>query len=172
MPDKQQLLSNLRAEYDRWQALLSSLNEDQITSRNLPAQLSVKDVVGHLHAWQQISIARLEAFAGDREPVLPGWLGGLEPDAEENLERINASIHAAYRDQPWPAVQAAWQSGFSRVLDLAAAISEKDMFDTSRYPWFVGYAPVDVLHGSYDHHHEEHYEPLVTWLRGQGRLTS
>ena len=74
MPDRQQLLSNLRAEYDRWQTLLASLNEDQITSRNLPAQLSVKDVGGHLHAWQQVSIARLEAVVGDREPVLPGWL--------------------------------------------------------------------------------------------------
>jgi hypothetical protein len=171
MLDKQQTLSELRAEYDRWQSLLAMLGEDHLTSRHLPADLSIKDIVGHLHAWQQISIARLEAVLTDSEPVLPSWLGGLEPDAEENLEHINATIHAAYREQPWAAVHAAWQSGFLRTLDLAAAISEDDLFNTRRFAWLGGYAPAAVLHGSYDHHHEEHYKPLVTWLRGQGWLT-
>jgi ATP-dependent RNA helicase SUPV3L1/SUV3 len=41
--------------------LLASLSESQITTPNLPANLSVKDVVAHLWAWQQLSIARLEA---------------------------------------------------------------------------------------------------------------
>jgi hypothetical protein len=168
MPDKEQLLAMLRAEYERWQTLLGSLDETQITSRTLPADLSIKDVVGHLHAWQQISLARLDAAIAGREPVLPSWLGGLEPDAEENLEQINAAIHAAWRDQPWPLVYGAWRTGFLRLLDLGAAIPESDLFDTRRYAWLDGYALADVLHGSYDHHHEEHYKPLAAWLRENG----
>jgi hypothetical protein len=171
MPDKQQLLSDLRSEYDRWQALLAKLEEDQITIRRLPAALSIKDVVGHLHAWQQISITRLEAAHADREPIFPVWLGGLEPDADENLEHINATIHAAYLDRPWSTVHSAWQSGFLRTLELAAALPESDMFDSSRYSWLGGYTVADVLVGSYTHHQEEHYEPLVTWLRDHAWLT-
>ena len=30
------------------------------------------------------------------------------------------------------------------------------------------YALAGVLEGSYNHHHEEHYEPLAAWLRQWG----
>mgnify|MGYP000896954181 FL=1 len=163
MPDKQQLLATLHAEYERWQDLLTGLDETQLTSRTLPADLSIKDVLGHLHAWQQISVARLQAVLEDREPVYPAWLGGLEPDVEENLEWINATIHAMYSEEPWPVVHEMWMMGFLHLLDLAAAIPERDLFDSERYAW-LGYAPADVLQGTYEHHHDEHYTPLLTSL--------
>lgn len=168
MTDKEQLLTTLRAEYERWQALLASLDEEQLTSRTLPAGLSIKDVVGHLHAWQQISLARLEAGSAGRAPVLPVWLDGLAPDAEENLEQINAAIHAAWRDQPWPVVYGAWRTGFLHLLDLGMTIPASDLFDKRRYAWLDGYSLADILAGSYDHHHVEHYEALPAWLRARG----
>ena len=167
MPDKQKLLAALRAESERWQALLASLDEEQLTTRALPAGLSIKDQIGHLHAWQQISIARLEAVVDDREPAMPAWLGDLEPDAHDNLERINAWIHVHYRNQAWTDVYGAWRWGFQRFLTLAAAIPEADLFDANRYTWLGGYAPADVLQGSYEHH-AEHYEPLPDLLRQLG----
>lgn len=167
MPDKQNLLVTLRAEYERWQALLTSLSEEQLKTRALPAGLSIKDLIGHLHAWQQISIARLEAVLDHRAPTMPAWLGDLAPDAEENLERINAWIHAHYRDQAWADVYAAWQRGFQHFLTLAAAIPEAEMFDATRFRWLGGYAPADVLGGSYEHH-DEHYAPLPELLRDLG----
>lgn len=167
MPDKEQLLDLLRAEYNRWQNLLAGFDVTQLTSRTLPAGLSIKDVVGHLHAWQQISIARLEAAAANRDPLMPAWLNGLEPDAEENLEQINAAIHAAFLDQPWSQVYGAWRTGYLRLLDLAAALPPDDLFDARRFAWLHGYSPADVLHGSYEHHHDDHYEPLPAFLRQQ-----
>lgn len=167
MLDKHLLLTMLRAEYDRWQTLLAGLDEMQLIARTLPAGLSIKDVVAHLHAWQQISIARLEAAGAGREPVLPAWAGGLEPDVEQNLEQINAAIHAANLDQPWPLVYGAWRTGCLRLLDLGAAIPENDLFDTHRYAWLDGHSLAGVLQGAYEHHREEHYGPLVAWLQGQ-----
>ena len=169
MPDKQQLLTTVRAEYDRWQTALNSLDEAQLTRRTLPADLSIKDVIAHLHAWQQISIARLEAAIAGREPVLPDWLEGRKPDSEENLEAINAAIRAVYFDQPWPLVYGAWRTGFLHFLDLAAAIPPSDLFDTRRYAWLNGYSLADVLQGSYEHHHDEHgehYATLIAWRDG------
>lgn len=168
MRDKEQLLAELRAEYERWQALLVRLDETQLTSRTLPADLSIKDVLGHLHAWQQISIARLKAVIEDRPPIYPAWLDGREPDAEENLEWINATIHALHRDASWSAVHEAWREGYQRLLELAAAIAESDLFDKQRYDWLGGYAPADVLQGTYEHHHDDHYAPLIALLRERG----
>jgi hypothetical protein len=39
-------------------------------------------VVIHLWAWQQRTIARMEAALADREPSFPQWSVDLDPDAE------------------------------------------------------------------------------------------
>ena len=71
--DKTHILIMLQEEFTRWEDLFTSLTEEQITARQLPSQWTIKDVVAHLMAWQQRSIARVEAALLDREPVFPGW---------------------------------------------------------------------------------------------------
>lgn len=170
MDDKKQILSKLKEEFNRWEALLASLNEEQITVPQLPSNLSVKNVIAHLMAWQQRSIARLEAALLDREPAYPRWPAGLDPESEENLEQINAWIYETYRDQPWSSVQRAWRAGFLRFLELGEAIPEKDLLEVGKYSWLREYPLIAVLQGSYAHHHEEHLEPLLAWLRQHGKL--
>lgn len=163
MTDRQSMLTALRKELARWDALLGSLSEAQIVTPPSPGELSVKDVMAHLHAWQQISIARLEAALAGGEPVMPGWLGGKDPESEEDTDDYNATIHAAYREQSWPQVYQTWRDGFLRFLQLAEQLPEDVLFDTARFHWLNGYAPFAVLEGSYEHHHADHYEPLLAW---------
>jgi hypothetical protein len=167
MNEKAQILATLRAELERWEGLLAGLSEAQRTAPHRPDGQSAKDVLGHLRAWQQVTLARLEAAAGEREPIMPDWVGGHDPDAEEHLEAYNAAIYETYRDQPWAAVHQAWNDGFRRLLALGEAIPEQELLDSRRYAWLNGYALIDVLKGSYEHHHFEHLEPLETWLAGQ-----
>jgi len=61
---KQHVLTALREEFNRWEQVLASLSEEQITTPHLPGHLSIKDVIAHLRAWQQRSIARLMATIG------------------------------------------------------------------------------------------------------------
>jgi hypothetical protein len=168
MNDKQQILTALREEFNRWEDLLAGLSEAQITAPHLPANLSIKDVIGHLRAWQQVSIARLEAAQLNREPVLPGWLAGLDPESEEDIEQFNATIYEIYHQQPWSQVHQVWRDGFLRFLELGEAIPDNDLLDTEKYPWLKGYALFAVLEGSYVHHHEDHLEPTLAWLRQHG----
>ncbi len=165
MNDKQEILAALREEFDRWEELLAGLSEEQITARQLPSNLSIKDVIAHLHAWQQRSIARAEAALADTEPQYPAWPVGLDPDLEDDLEQINAWIHETYREQPWSSVHRDWRDGFLRFVELGEAIPEKELLDPNRYAWLEGYPLSYILVSSYNHHHEEHLEPLLAWLR-------
>jgi hypothetical protein len=167
---KEELLSGLWEEFQRWERMLARLSEDQIVSRELPAGLSIKDVVGHLHAWQELSVARLEAALRGTEPIFELGPAGLDPDLEANLERINAWIHAKYLGRPWQKVHRDWQMNFLRFLDLAEVIPESDLREAGKYDWLKGGALADVVWGAYDHHHEEHYGPLSAWLREKGWL--
>ena len=164
MNDKEQILANLREEFNRWQDLLAGLSEEEITAPHLPGNWSIKDVMAHLRAWQQRSIARMEAALHDREPDFPRWPAGLDPDSEEDLAQINAWIHETHRDQPWSSVYRDWREGYLRFMELGEAIPEEALLEKGRYPWLEGHPLSLILVSSYNHHHEEHLEPLLVWL--------
>jgi diadenosine tetraphosphate (Ap4A) HIT family hydrolase len=145
--------------FAQWQELLSGRSEEQITASN-PAGLSIKDTVAHLHAWQQLSIARLEAAKHGEWPIMPDWVTGPDPDDEALLEIFNARIQATTQGLAWPHVYAQWEDGFRRCLELAESISERDLMATSPYPWLGDYALSDVLAGLLEHH-AEHLQSII-----------
>ena len=163
MSDKQDILTALREEFNRWEALLAGLSEQQITAPQLSDGWSIKDVIAHLRAWQQRSIARLEAALFDRAPAYPAWPAQLDPEEEGQPHDLNAWLYAAYRDQPWPSVYRDWREGFLRFLELGQKIPESDLLAVGRYTWLEGYPLIAVLQGSYEHHreHAENLEPVI-----------
>lgn len=165
MKDKTQIIRLLREEFNLWEELLSSLSEEQITTPYLSSDLSIKDVIAHLRAWQQVSIARLEAAQLNKEPVFPDWLTGLDPESERDLDQFNSRIYEIYQEQSWSRVHQDWRDGFLRFLKLGEEIPEHDLYDTEKYPWLKGHPLFAVLQGSYEHHHDDHLEPLLAWIR-------
>lgn len=163
MNDKMQIINILGEELGRWDEVLAGLSETQLTAPLPPSTWSVKDVIAHLMAWQQISIARLQAAQLGSEPVFPNWLAGRDPESEEDLEQFNARIYATYCEQPWSRVYQNWRDGFLRFLKLGQEIPEKDLLDTEKYPWLKGYALLAVLQGSCEHH-REHRDSLLDRL--------
>ena len=168
MNTKQEILNTVKEEFDRWETLLSGLTEDELTARRLLSDLSVKDVMAHLMAWQQRSIARLQAGLDNTEPTFPEWPTGLNPDLDEAVEGINAWIHEKNRDKPWPVVYKEWKDGYLRFMELGKSIPEKDLADQSRFKWLEGNSLLQIMQYSYEHHHFEHFEPLQAWLREHG----
>ena len=160
---KNHILAALREEFDQWEEVLARLSEVQITAARDAPELSIKDEVAHLWAWQQRSIARMEAALHNREPELPQWLPTVDPEAYDNTDQINAWIYATYRDQPWSEVHHLWRAGFLRLLALGEAISEPVLLDSSRFAWLQGHALAFVLVATYDHH-QEHLEKLLARL--------
>lgn len=154
------ILAALREQFGRWEALLTSLNAEQAAAPRFDDAWSIKDVLAHLWAWQQISRARMEAAAFQREPVLPPWVGALGGDWEEDADRTNAWISATHHGKPWPEIYQGWRVGFMHFVELGTAITERDLLDATKYPWMRGYPLASVLLASYDHH-QEHLEKLL-----------
>ena len=74
MTYKTQILAALNDEFSRWEELLARLSEEQITAPQQPGDWSIKDVVAHLRAGQQVSNARLKAASATRsQPSPTGW---------------------------------------------------------------------------------------------------
>ena len=166
--EKEGIFLSLNEEFNRWEVLLASLREEQITAPMPGSNWSIKDVIAHLMAWHQVSIARLEAARLNQEPMYPDWLAGLDPESEDEIEGFNARIYESYRQRAWSQVHRDWREGYLRLMKLGEGIPEDDLMDRSKYPWLKGYNLYAVLEGSYEHHHLDHLEPLLVWLRQHG----
>jgi hypothetical protein len=167
MNDKEQIITVLRGEFNRWEHLLAGLSEEQIAAANRIAEMSIKDIVAHLTVWQQINVARLEAAQQNKEPEYPKWHPEFDPESKEELATINAMIYETRHRQPWLEVHREWKERFLRFLELAESIPEKDLMEVGKYPWLREYPLSAILLGSYEHH-DEHLEPLLALLRQSG----
>jgi hypothetical protein len=160
---KEHILAALREQFGRWEELLASLSDEQITAPQLDAGWSIKDVVAHLWAWQQLTLARMQAAALDREPEFPQWVAELPGDREEDVNLTNARIYEICCARSWSEVVRNWREGFTRLLESAEPFSEKDFLDREKYPWLEGYSLAFILIASYEHH-LEHLEALMEAL--------
>ncbi len=75
MDNKGQILTELAEIFNRWQELLATLSEEQIIAAQLPDHWSVKDVVAHMWAWQQASVARAKAALSRQRAQLSRVVG-------------------------------------------------------------------------------------------------
>lgn len=164
---KEHILAALREQFEHWEELLASLSEEQITAPDFDREWSIRDVMAHLWAWQQISIARLEGGVLDREPMYPQWITSIGDDWEENADRVNALTFDNNHEKTWSRVYQNWKNGFLRFLKLGNQISERDLLNGDRYPWLKGYSLASILVASYEHH-QEHFEKLLDWLQEHG----
>jgi len=168
MNDKGQLIQMLTEEFDRWEKLLTSISTEQITAPNRIANMSIKDIIAHLTAWQQVTVARLEAARKNRTPEYPGWPPELDINADD-VDKINAWIYTTYQERPWSSILKEWQERYLHVLILAQVSSEKNLMSAGKYAWLKEYPLSAVLLGTYEHH-EEHREALLALLHQNGKM--
>jgi hypothetical protein len=165
---KDHILAALREQFESWEELLASLSREQITAPQFDLGWSIKDVIAHLWAWQQISIARMDSGVQYRKPEFPKWIISIDEDWEEDADRVNALTFENNHKKPWSEVYQNWREGFLRFLELGEKISERILLDGDRYPWLKGHNLASILIASYDHH-QEHLEKLRDRLYEHGR---
>ncbi len=168
MNEKTELISQLTDVFNLWRELIAGLTHQQIQQPLTPSSWTLKDVVAHMWAWQQASVARAEAALEDREPWYPGWWEACGPDPDEDVDRTNAFIYEANREKPWPEVYTDWEEQFQHYLEISRQIPEKDLVEVGRYSWMGKNPLIASPRGSLDHH-QEHYETFTEWLKTHGK---
>ncbi|MRS04588.1 ClbS/DfsB family four-helix bundle protein [bacterium] len=155
---KVHILLAMQEVFETWDEKLSLLKEEQVTKTLGNSDWTIKDTVAHLWAWQQRTLARVEAAVEDREPMMPAWVIAVN-FSQMDGDAINAWIFESNRDKPWNEIYQNWKNVFQNLLDTAAKVNERDMLDAERYAWLKDYSLAHFLLSSYDHH-VEHNEML------------
>jgi hypothetical protein len=163
MDMKGHILAALQEQLERWTEFLASLDGGQTGASAAQSEWSLKDEVAHLWAWQERSRARFQAAIVGREPHMPGWVPGVDPEDLEATDVVNGWIYETNRERPWAEVSRDWREGYARLIGMAERIPERDLLDSEKYSWLGGYPLVMVLLGTYDHH-QEHLDKLIARL--------
>jgi hypothetical protein len=163
MTEKELILIQLKQVFTQWQDLLASLDEEQITSPLTPSAWTVKDIVAHMWAWQQGSVARMQAALQDRQPAYPDWWLANGPNPVADLDRTNVWIYQANRERPWHNVYSLWRDQFQLYIVLTSRLAENDLLTPRRYTWMGVLAIADSCLISIEHH-QEHLDDLKAWL--------
>src|SRR5579863_2571499 len=157
--DKAELLAMIQAEYDRFEALLASLSEEQMTIPGVNGVWSVKDNIAHLSAWQGYQAARSEGVLNGVEP--PDPTSGLEDEDAQN-----DYYYQQFKDRPLAEVLADFRASYQRVLAATQALSWEAL--NAPFPWDSNGVPVGgyTIGNTYGHY-EVHREMIQRWLESQ-----
>jgi hypothetical protein len=160
--DKSEWLAALRDMVRQWTDLIDGLSAEQISA--VPdGDYSVKEAIGHNWAWEQLTIAMLEAALEDREMRFTLWPEPYMADNDAGEAAINANIQALTRDRAWDQLYADWQATMQRVIDLTGQIAEDDLMQPGRYPFMGGGRLMGQMAMTWDHH-GEHLRDLKAHL--------
>lgn len=144
------ILRQMRAQYRLLNRHFATLSAAKANLAQPAGGWTPRQSVIHLWAWQQRSIARMQAAVQGSQPVFPPWAGADEDDTR----MVNQRILAAFGDTTWALARRQWAGGYRHFMALGSAFDDLTFLDSDRYPWLKGYSLADVYLGSYEHHAE------------------
>lgn len=154
---KQQLLEKMRSGYDAFSALLSSLDEIQMTIPGVNGNWSIKDNIAHLSTWQLQQTANNQAVREGVERADP--TPGMSEDEsnelyyQQNKNRALADVLDEFHES-------------SRLLqESVEALTDEQL--NSPVAWLDGGTLAPRVAGNSYAHYDEHTEIIQHWLARQ-----
>jgi hypothetical protein len=165
--NKAELLSKTQVSWDRLNAFIETLNEQQRTQLTDAAGWTVKDHLIHLAMWEDGVWALLNkqnraAAMGVDAATWKRW----------DFDEINAVIQQQHKDESWATVEAKRYASHKRFVEQIEATSEADLGrpvkdfqanSTSNTP------VIKVVVGDAFSHYDEHLPWIKAIAKGENR---
>ncbi len=169
--DKATILKEIEEKHADMEALLATLDREKMTQPGVYGELTVKDVLAHLTAWERLMLGWLErSLRGEpAERFARGYIIS-ENDPEEVTNRImdnlNEHIFKESSDKSLDEVMADFRSAHTDVVRTIEGTAESDLLDPDRFAWRGGSPFWRAVGGNTFWHYQEHIDLLKAWLDG------
>lgn len=163
-PSKPHILAEIRRERADLEAVLASASA-RVSASRLGQPLagddgwSVKDILAHIVAWEQVLLYWWQAGQNGETPTDPA------PNlSDDDVERLNTAFYQANRERSLTAVQDDFRRSYAQVMAMleaapAAAIEQPGYFpwaEDAPFAWFVIANTSD--------HYLEHRLQIAAWI--------
>ncbi|HET9493286.1 MAG TPA: ClbS/DfsB family four-helix bundle protein [Chloroflexia bacterium] len=167
---KHELLDLMKAADDKLERLFSQIPASFIERPGVYGELSPKDVLAHIAAWQQLETNWLRDSLWGRGAVrfAPGFEVSLdtpEDEVEGVQNRLNEYVFEQNKDRPFAEVLGDYRRTYRELTSTIEQMSDEDLNDPKRFEWWRGEPVWSSIAGNSYAHVEEHLVVLSDWLR-------
>lgn len=127
---KQELLEQAQVNWDKLQAQIKQLSMDEIIEGGTVGEWSVKDVLGHLLEWQQMTLSWYRIGKRGATPVTPS-----EDFTWREIPALNQAIFEKYQHVELDTIKAQLASSHQEMLKTIEAIPDDELFTPKIYKW-------------------------------------
>jgi hypothetical protein len=136
--NKAELLQRLQEKRVDFDNLIATVPLSTVEAPNLPNGWSVKDLLAHVAAYERWMAGNLQADNEGRTPTSDDlYDGGVELEAGDpfDLDTLNASIHAHFRDKSWQEIRAFAGDAYARLVQAITNSPDEDFNRDSLHTW-------------------------------------
>ena len=169
--NKATIIKEIEEKHADMEALLAKLDREKMTQPGVYDELSVKDVLAHITAWERLMLGWLERSLRDDPPerFAPGYIIS-ESDPEEVttqvMDKLNEHIFKENTNKSLDEVMADFRSAHTDVVSTIESTAENDLLDPNRFAWRGGSPFWRAVGGNTFWHYQEHIDLLKAWLNG------
>jgi len=156
--NKAELLGEMQRGYLALEAILTPLDETQMTAAGVNGDWSIKDVLIHLTAWQHVMLDRLQAVAHNEEPALTDV-------TDEDGDRLNEQFYQEGKFRPLAEVLMEFRTTYLQIVEAVQALPLEDLYDAHRIVWLKGAPLCRYVAGDTYEHYQEHIESIREFLK-------
>lgn len=127
---KRDLLEMAEANYRSLLAELEGLTLAQMEAPGVVGDWSVKDVLVHLTAWQQMCLGWYRAGLEGKVPRTPS-----EKYTWKQTPELNHEIWLAHKDDELAAVRSELEASHGECVETIKSISNEELFESRPYQW-------------------------------------
>jgi hypothetical protein len=153
---KSQLLKDIQAEHSRLERCISALEPEQMIQPGIVGDWSVKDVLAHLAAWEQLFLEWYRTGLQNNDSATPPV--GMSRKA---MDALNREIYQNNCQRDLDNILSAFHSSYLETLTTIDAIPEEAIFSPGRFSWTGRFTLADYIAGNTCNHY--------AWARAQIR---
>jgi uncharacterized protein (TIGR03083 family) len=124
------LTAQSRRAWEALQAETGPLSAAEMTAPGTVGEWSVKDVLAHLTAWQQMVLGWYAAGKRGETPRTPS-----DKHTWAQIPALNQDIYEAHRDQPLDEVRAELAASHRQAMSLVESLDDAELFTPNVYAW-------------------------------------
>jgi hypothetical protein len=145
---KVKLLKDIVTERRRLEKNLAALSEEEMIQPGVTGNWSVKDILAHIVAWEELFLnwyrSGIQGHTPERPPV------GLSQRA---IDELNQEIYEKHRDRALEEIKAEFSASYQQVRAAIEEIPEEEMFARGRYGWTGKLTLADYIAGNTSNHY-------------------
>lgn len=127
---KTQLLEQTRKNYTTLQSEITKLSPDVMTIGGVVGEWSVKDVLAHLIAWQQMVLTWYRKGKQNEVQRIPS-----EKYTWREIPALNQEIYENHRHQPLDEVLTEFAASHQETVSEIETMSDRELFTPQVYAW-------------------------------------